>query len=206
MRTKNVQKLIANSHSTEVETAPEGGYAPEADFEDSIAKNRAVPIIDAAKVPRPPADYRPTDPDTRNKRLRKLAGEHGAETLAALNNVANRDLKADFGKHAPDPKRSIALAERLNKTSALLTAARALYFHARELNQIARSDALVYLEKVNKMLVSTVDDHPALADDYESLRALFEARGEAIAEGRAQGPKAKEKAKAKPAAEEANDA
>src|SRR5690242_11987486 len=90
-----------------------GEAAPEADFDDTIAKNRVLPILDPTSLPRPPAGFRPTDPDTRNRRLRKVSSELRAEVLDALREAAGLDLIADLGKYAPDPRRAPALAERL---------------------------------------------------------------------------------------------
>ena len=167
------------------EGAPAGGYAPEADFDDTIAHNRAVPILDAGKVPRPPKEYRATDPDTRTRRLRRVAADHRSEAADALREAGGRDMTADLGRHAPDSKRAPVLLERLTQTGALVTAAQALLTYAREMDQIALSDAFVFLEKANKELVHTLDHEPNLAIHYAALQKLFAARSDAIAEGMA---------------------
>ncbi|MFS8071560.1 MAG: hypothetical protein ACMG6S_34765, partial [Byssovorax sp.] len=46
--------------------------APEADFNDTIAHNRSLPLLDTQAVPHPPRGYRPTDPDVRRARLRRF--------------------------------------------------------------------------------------------------------------------------------------
>ncbi|WP_437960173.1 hypothetical protein WME76_11410 [Sorangium sp. So ce119] len=162
-----------------------GGRAPEADFDDTIAKNRALPILDPASLPRPPAGFRPTDPDTRNRRLRKVSSELRAEVLAALREAAGLDLAADLGKYAPDPQRAPALVERLERVGRLSAAVQALALYAREMEQIALSDALVFLEAENKQLANALEHAPELAERYAALRALFETRAASIVEGRA---------------------
>lgn len=158
---------------------------PEADFDDTIAQNRALPLVDGATVPRPPLGYRATDPEVRNRRLRKVAAEHRAEALDALAEAAQRDMRQELGKYAPDPERAKALAERLSRAGALVTVAQALLGYAREMDQIALSDALLLLEQVHREVLHAAEHEPALAENYPALRTLFEARGGAIAEGRA---------------------
>ncbi|WP_437602874.1 hypothetical protein [Sorangium sp. So ce590] len=170
------------------EPAPGGGHA-EADFDDTIAKNRALPILDPASVPRPPAGFRPTDPATRNRRLRKVPSELRAEALDALQEAAGLDLMADLGKYAPDPQRAPALAERLERVGRLLAAVQGLALYAREMEQIALSDALVFLEAENKQLTNALDHAPELAERYTALRTLFETRAASIVAGRARAAK-----------------
>ncbi|WP_437930925.1 hypothetical protein WMF37_17385 [Sorangium sp. So ce291] len=162
-----------------------GEAAPEADFDDTIAKNRALPILDPASLPRPPAGFRPTDPDTRNRRLRKVSSELRAEVLDALREAAGLDLIADLGKYAPDPRRAPALAERLERVGRLSGAVQTLSLYAREMEQIALSDALVFLEAENKQLANALEHAPELAERYAALRTLFETRSASILEGRA---------------------
>lgn len=158
---------------------------PEADFDDTIANNRAIEVLNPEDIPRPPAGYRPTNPDTRNRRLRRLASELRAEGMEALREAGERDLKAELGRYAPDPARAPALLARVAKTGKLVTAVQALLAYARELDQIAMSDVLVFLEAENKELAHAVEHEPALANNYVALQTLFAARASAIAEGMA---------------------
>jgi hypothetical protein len=167
----------------------ESPVVPEADFDDTIAHNRAVAVLDAASVPKPPAGYYPTDSDTRNRRLRKLATEHRAEAVNALREAAGKDLKADLGKYAPDPKRAEHLADRLSRSGKLLAAAQSLLSYAKEIDQIVLSDALLFLEAENKHLSYALEHEPPLFTSYPELRALFDARTVAILEGRARAAK-----------------
>ncbi len=159
--------------------------ASEADFDDTIARNRSLASPDAAKVPVPPSAYRPTDPDVRRRRLRRLAAELRSEAGDALREAAKRDIKADLGKHAPDPARAPALLERMTSTGEFVNAVQTLLAYAREVDQIAMSDVLIFLEAANKELVHALDHEPALATRYAALQQLFAARAGAIAEGMA---------------------
>jgi hypothetical protein len=161
----------------------------EADFDDTIAQNRALPILDPASVPRSPPGFRLTDPDKRNRRLRKLAAENRAEAVIALEEASQRDLKADLGKYAPSPTQAQPLAERLVQTGELVAVAQSLLAYAREVEQIALSDALIFLEAEHKQLEHAVEHEPALADRYRALGVLFAARKDAIVEGLARAAK-----------------
>jgi hypothetical protein len=161
----------------------------EADFDDTIALNRAIPILDPASVPRSPPGFRLTDSDTRNRRLRKLAAEDRAEAVNALEEAGARDLKADLGKYAPSPTQAPPLAQRLVQTGELVAVAQSLLAYAREVDQIALSDALVFLEAEHKQLEHAVEHEPALATRYRALGVLFAARTDAILEGRARAAK-----------------
>lgn len=177
-------KTKSTSHSAS-DGASTGGVAPRPDFDDTIAANRALPLLEVASLPRPPKAYRATDPDTRAKRLRRFSADHRAEAGDALRQVAKRDVKADLGNRAPDGKLAPELLERMTQTGELVSAAQALLTYAREMDQIALSDAFVYLEKMNKHLVHALEDEEHLAPDYSALQKLFAARSDAIAEGMA---------------------
>jgi hypothetical protein len=164
-------------------TPPAADPAPEADFDDTIAKNRALPILDPAHVPRPPKGYHATDPETRGKRLRRLAGELRSEAGDALREASKRDLKHDLGKFAPDPARAAGLLERITTSGDLVNAAQTLLSYAKEIDQIAMSDTLVFLETENKQLTNALEHEPGLATSYPALAKLFSARADAIVEG-----------------------
>lgn len=170
--------------------AAEPKVVPEADFDDTIAKNRALPLLDLKAIPAVPKGFRATEPDARNRRLRKIAGDHRAECRDALREAVDRDLKEDLGKHAPDPARAPALLDRLTTTGALVTATAALAAYAREMEQIALSDALVFLEAEHRELIHALEHEPSLAPRYAAVRALFSARGAAISNGLARAAKA----------------
>jgi len=156
---------------------------PEADFNDTIAHNRGLELMKPSAIPGVPAGYRPTDPEVRGRRLRRLAGDLRAEAMEALDEAKGRDLAADLGKFAPDPQRAEGIAARLGTTGDLVARAQALLDYAKEVDQIAMSDGLVFLETENKQLGNALDHDPALATHYRKLMKLFAARSGAIAEG-----------------------
>jgi hypothetical protein len=162
-----------------------GNPAPEADFDDTIAHNRSLPLLDTEAVPHPPRGYRPTDPDVRRARLRRFAGDLRSELMDALREAASRDLRTELGRFAPEPQRAAALVERLTTTGEAVARAEALLAYAREIDQIALSDAFLLLELENKQYANAVEHDPSLLAHYRALVKLFEARSAAIAEGMA---------------------
>ena len=103
----------------------------EADFDDTIAQNRTIPIIDPASVPRSPPGFRLTGQDKRNQRLRKVAGELRAETVDALQEAGARDLKADLGKYAPSQTQLQRPIQRERKTAEARSASSPSTFRGR---------------------------------------------------------------------------
>jgi hypothetical protein len=161
-------------------------FAPEADFDDTIARNRGLPLLDAHTIPPPPVGFRPTDPETRRARLRRFAGELRSESMDALREAAGRDLQAELGQFAPKAERAAALVERLTTTSNGVSRAEALLAYEREIDQIALSDAFAFLDLENKQYTNAVDHDASLLQHYRALAKLFAARSAAIAEGMAQ--------------------
>ena len=159
--------------------------APEADFDDTIAHNRSLPLLDTQALPHPPRGYRPTDPDVRRTRLRRFAGDLRSESMDALREAAGRDLRTELGRFAPEPQRAAALVERLTNTGEAVARAEALLAYTREVDQIALSDAFLLLELENKQYSNAVEHDPSLLAHYRSLVKLFEARSTAIADGMA---------------------
>lgn len=174
-------KAKANKANPQPEAAP--AHTPEADFDDTIAHNRALKILDSKTVPEPPKGYRPTDPEIRNRRLRRLAIDLRSEAMDALREASGRDLQGELGKYAPDPKRAGPIVERLAQSEKLVAAAQALLSYAREMDQIAMSDALVFLEAEKKQFAHAVDHEPALDARYPALKRVFAFRAGAISEG-----------------------
>jgi hypothetical protein len=162
-------------------------YASEADFDDTIAKNRGLPVVSDGAVPATPHGYRATDPEIRRRRLRRMAGELRAEAVLALLEAAQRGpaLQTELGKHAPPAARAQALVERLGQTSKLIAAVEPLLEYASELDEIALSDAVIYLEAENKELQHELEHDPALAGRYAALRKFMDARASAISVGMA---------------------
>jgi hypothetical protein len=143
------------------------------DFEDVVSINRSVPVVDPLTVPRPPLGYRATDPDVRSRRLRKLSAEHRAEALDALHEASQRFVDAPFGSNAPEQARAKGLRDRLVQTGALVVAAQSLLNYAKELDQVAMSDAVLFLEEEHRVLLHALPHEPDLAAHYPALITLF---------------------------------
>jgi hypothetical protein len=165
--------------------SPAPADSPEPDFNDTIASNRGLKLLDPSTVPHPPHGYRATDPVERPRRLRRLSGELRSEAMDALREAAGRDLQAELGRFAPEPKRAEALVERLATTGDLVARAQALLDYAKESEQIAMSDALLFLEAEHKQYDNAVEHEASLSASYRALVKLFEMRSGAIAEGMA---------------------
>jgi hypothetical protein len=75
------------------------------------------------------------------------------------------------------------LARRITTLSAGVGAASRLLNYLEELDEIALSDAMLYLENLNKEYEHAVPLKPSLATNYEQLTRFFSSRGEAISEG-----------------------
>lgn len=159
--------------------------SPEPDLNDTIAYNRGLTLLEPSTVPHPPQGYRSTESDERPRRLRRLSAELRSEAMDALREAAGRDLQADLGRFAPEPKRAEAIVERLGKTGELVARAQALLDYARENDQIAMSDALLFLEAEHKQYDNAVEHEASLSASYRALVKLFAMRSGAIAEGMA---------------------
>jgi hypothetical protein len=163
--------------------SPAPADSPEPDFNDTIASNRGLKLLDPNTVPHPPHGYRSTDPDERSRRNRRLSGELRSEAMDALREASGRDLQADLGRFAPEPNRAAALVERLTTTAELVARAQALLDYARENDQIGMSDALLFLEAEHKQYANAIEHEASLSASYRALVKLFEMRSGAIAEG-----------------------
>src|SRR5262249_15527586 len=83
----------------------------------------------------------------------------------------------------PEPTRAAALAERLTTTGELVARAQSLLDYAKESDQIAMSDALVFLDAERKQYENALDHDASLSGSYRALVKLFEMRSGAILEG-----------------------
>jgi hypothetical protein len=175
------------------------GHGSEADFDDTIAKNRALPLLDPESIPARPKGFVSTDPKVRLRRLRRLADEHRAEGHDALVESSKLDLRAILGKRAPDPRRAAVLAERMSQSGALVARAERLLQYAKEMDEIALSDALLFLDAVNKEQEHEASHDPDVSEHFRALIKLYQARSSIIVEGIAR--RSAEKAAAKKAEE-----
>jgi hypothetical protein len=159
--------------------------SPESAPNDSLAANRSIPVVAASMVPVPPKGYKVTAPDTKRKLLRLVGEEEEAEVKEALKALIKRGTKVteDLGKNAPDVALLAPLLERLESTQETITATELFLTYLNEVEDIALSDALLHLEKVQKLYEANVDDEPQLKAHYAPVGRIFEARANAIREG-----------------------
>ena len=155
----------------------------EAGFNDTIAHNRGLKLIELSTVPHLPAGFRSTDPVERMRRFRWLSSDLRAEAAAALTEGGKRDLRAELGQFAPDPQRATMLAGRVEHTGELVALFEVLLAYAKEVDQIAMSDALMFLEAEQKQYLNAVEHNEGLVTRYRALVRLFEMRSGAIADG-----------------------
>ncbi len=162
---------------------PTGKQGPEADFNDTIARNRGLDLLDLGAVPHPPTGFRPTDSVERMRRIRWLSNDLRSEAIDALREGGKRDLQTELGRFAPDPQRAMVLADRVGHSGEIVARAEALLAYAKEVDQIGMSDALVFLETEQKQYLNAVEYDAGLAAHYRALVKLFEMRSGAITEG-----------------------
>ncbi len=174
-------------HTTHTLEGTQGHHA-EASIDDQLAIHRGLPPTEASDIPEPPDDFKPTEVLVRNRRLRRVADKSRPQLLLALNEASARgaDLAKDLGQYTPPAENAAQLARRISSLSAGVSAASRLLNYLEELDEIALSDAVLYLESLNKEYEHAVSHKPSLATNYEQLGRFFSSRGEAISEGLAQ--------------------
>jgi len=188
-----MKKEKSQGSGTGTPTTTDPGVSPpenaaEAAIDDSMAVNRTLPVTPAASIVRPDKRYKPTDPDTRKKRLRRVADGQEAEALDAGKESAalGKQLGELLGQHAPDPAKTQAIVERVEAIDEALAPATSLVQFLSELREIALSDLQMVLERENKLYQTNVEFEPALAQHFKKLVKYFSLRGAAISAGKAQ--------------------
>jgi hypothetical protein len=153
---------------------------------DTVAVNRALPVIDVATVPVPPIEFRLSEGDVK-RALLKVAESQRAEVLAALTEAAAKgpSLQADLGRYAPSAEQGDAILNRARVVRTGKQRALSLLAYYEELEDINNHDAMTYLGDVRSELLHTVERVPQLKDEYPALMSLIEQRRESIIEGRA---------------------
>jgi hypothetical protein len=160
-------------------------HAPEASIDDQLAVHRGLAPVEASQIPVPPDDFKPTDGTTRRRRLRRVADKSRSQATLALNEVAGRGaaLQTDLGQYAPPAERGAQLSQRLTTLSSSIRSATQLLTFLEELDEIALSDAALYLDSVNKEYEHALSHKPSLATSYEQLEKFIQSRSDAIVEG-----------------------
>jgi len=176
------KKTTITSDSTSTPN-PSSNPVSEADFNDTIAINRGLPLVAAALVPTPPSGFVPTDAATRARRLRRLSDEHRSEARDALVEASRLDLAGLLGKRAPDSARALVLADRMTKSEMLAARAEQLTRYSDEVDEIAMNDALTFLESIRNEYEHEAGHDPSIAMHFPALRRLFDSRSAAISKG-----------------------
>jgi hypothetical protein len=155
------------------------------DPSDTIASNRVVTPLLAAQLPAVPTGFLATPFEERRSRLRLVPQTQRAELLAALREAHARraTLARELGEFAPDVKGAAELADRIDGLSRTVQALAALRACHEELEDIALSDGLVLLEKLNEEFQHRKGKVSDLAAKYPHLDTLFTQRGTLISEG-----------------------
>jgi hypothetical protein len=153
---------------------------------DTVAVNRALPVIDVATVSVPPVEFRLSEGDVK-RALLKVAESQRAEVLAALTEAAEKgpSLQVDLGRYAPSAAQGDAILNRARVVRTGKQRALSLLAYYEELEDINNHDAMTYLGDVRSELLHTVERVPQLKDEYPALMSLIEQRRESIIEGRA---------------------
>jgi hypothetical protein len=175
------------------DTTPEIVVTPEASTEDTVAYNRACPVLEAEALPAPPPEYRRSQPRVRQA-LRKVDDEHVLLLESSLDACVARGvgLVDDFGKRAPKLEKVSHLSQRLKRIRRFKASLSLLVRYIDEIEDITLNDAILLLEGVKEEYDFEVRRDPNLAKEYEPLVGLFKARSAKIAAGLAQAKKLRE--------------
>lgn len=163
----------------------------EAALDDTLARTRALPLTQRDSIPRLPAGYQPTEPEVRNKRLRKMPRQLTAEAHAALRALARRGehMRGDLGEFAPDARLAQQLARDIEEAAATKSLVMAQLAYLEEKEDLLLSDGMVLLEHAHKDYEYRVQRVPQIAEHYRELAEFIAARNKAISEGIARAKK-----------------
>ena len=162
-----------------------GGRSAIAGSNDTVARNRALPLLATESIPYAPVGYEPTSPEERRRRLRFLADALMEEAAAAMREQILRaeTLRIELGDLAPDPAQAAPLLARFEQALANRKALELATQYNEESLAIVASDIVQHLEGSYKELDHRVARMPQLERSYAKLVAFFEARSAAIVEG-----------------------
>jgi translation initiation factor 2B subunit (eIF-2B alpha/beta/delta family) len=158
--------------------------SPEASPNDTIANNRTIAVVNAKELPRIPSGFRPSTTEVLRNGLRKVEEASISELLGALQVCVQkgRALQEELGKKTPPVEKAEELITRINDLQDTLAIARPLLTYLEELEDIALSDGVIYLESIKRAFDNNADD-PNLAADYAKVLKFFIARSGKISEG-----------------------
>jgi hypothetical protein len=175
------------------DTTPELVITPEASTDDTVAYNRACPILEAETLPAPPPEYR-RSPTRVRQSLRRVDDEHVLLLESSLDACVARGTKLvdDFGKRAPKLEKVSHLSQRLKRIRRFKASLSLLVRYIDEIEDITLNDAILLLEGVKEEYDCEVKRDPNLSKEYEPLVGLFKARSAKIAAGLAEAKKVRE--------------
>jgi hypothetical protein len=167
----------------------------EISINETIAVNRALPVVEASSIPLPSPGFRPTAIEIRRRQLRRIAAELESEVVEALREYATRgaEIAKTLGEKAPSAESAALLLSRLHAVQNSLTSVDLLRTYLAELEEIALSDSIEFLEKAKKRIDLEAADDPTLKAYHKRMLTFFEARGALISEGRTRAAEDREK-------------
>ena len=159
----------------------------QAAINDQMAINRALPVTPLEDIPQRPRAFVPTDIEVRRRVLRKMADELRAEGKEAMAEAVERgdDLQGDLGPRAPAAAAVAEVLDRIRSSESAILRVGGLLEYLLEIEDIALSDGMLLLEKLNKAYKYNVELDPNLAEIYPALVKFFAARSRMVSEGMA---------------------
>ena len=170
-----------------VKGTPEAsGEHPVAMVADRIAHTRTLTLPGKGTIPAVPGSYRSPTAEDRRRNLRPLDAELVAETILALDDLAEKGAAAlvtdlgDAGKEAADAAK---VSKDLGDADEQVAQAEALLEYVRTRRAIIASDAVRVLDAVDAEVTHRAKRAPALAQRYRKVLNVTAARNAKIAAG-----------------------
>ncbi len=188
MSTARALKGASSTQSDEARNNTRDGEndnaAPAQALTDAVSTNRKLPITDVSRVPKVPAGYRPTDPQTRSPRGRLSESQLHLAMLAGRQILERRDhWRADLGDLAPDLSPLPAVLDDLEACDATVRALRALLAYHEERLDLARCDLNTLLRATHDEYAHRAPQMPQLDRHYSHLADLVGSIGENVVQG-----------------------
>lgn len=169
-------------------------------IQDSVTINRALPLIDPATIVSVPERFHESPVDVKRAMMKLPEGQR-AETKVALGDLVGKEaqLKADFGRFAPDVSQAAGILQRMDIVRAGKLKAQKLLALLDEQEDIANHDAVTLIDTVAKEVEHAAEHEPQIAERYASVMTVVDQRGAAIAGGMARARAEKKTAEKKTA-------
>ena len=163
-----------------------GPPVAKAAINDILAVNRTVELMPISSLPGTPDHYAPTDPDVRRKMLRFVDDSQRSELVEGLREIVKvgwTQLKLDLGD-VPDAAEADALADRIVAVADILNALQPLVNCYNELEMIALSDGVLFLDTIWNEYEHFVVKKPQIAARYKKLVTFYQQKSAKIVEGK----------------------